>query len=116
MEKDKLPKTFKTKWLKALRSGKYIQGESKLCKKEGKEIQYCCLGVACSLVGISDKTLIKSEAGYISSASNQNLPIRCINKTPKLLRSESGIPEKLALMNDDGKSFKVIANWISKNL
>lgn len=37
----KLPAEVKTKWLKALRSGKYQQTVGTLCDNKG----YCCLGV-----------------------------------------------------------------------
>jgi hypothetical protein len=44
----KLPKSVK-KWIKALRSGKYKQGYSRLATGGGKDTEYCCLGVACEL-------------------------------------------------------------------
>jgi hypothetical protein len=39
------------KWVKALRSGEYKQGDKRLCKvgKDGEPNSYCCLGVACEL-------------------------------------------------------------------
>jgi hypothetical protein len=40
-----MPKEFLEKWLKALRSGEYKQGEDLLYNP--KEQSYCCLGVAC---------------------------------------------------------------------
>jgi len=38
------------KWIKALRSGKYIQITGNLHKDNG----YCCLGVACEVSGLSE--------------------------------------------------------------
>ena len=38
-------KEFMKLWVKALRSGKYEQGEGMLCQNN----KYCCLGVACDL-------------------------------------------------------------------
>lgn len=38
--------TIKKKWVKALRSGKYIQGKNKLQTNDGK---FCCLGVLCDI-------------------------------------------------------------------
>ena len=42
---------FRTKWIPALRSGRYKQTESHLGKyvKDVREAQYCCIGVACRL-------------------------------------------------------------------
>ncbi|NBQ68164.1 MAG: hypothetical protein EBU46_04735, partial [Nitrosomonadaceae bacterium] len=47
---------IKQRWLNALRSGKYKQGEGSLRQldNEGKP-QYCCLGVLCDLHRISTK-------------------------------------------------------------
>lgn len=42
---------FKRIWLAALRSGKYKQGWSFLCRKPAprRKASYCCLGVACEI-------------------------------------------------------------------
>lgn len=37
------------KWIKALRSGKYIQGEKRLRQVGPKGLEYCCLGVVCNI-------------------------------------------------------------------
>ena len=52
---NKLPVAFKKKWVKALRSGKYKQGRCRLYNPETDS--YCCLGVACRVVGINPNTL-----------------------------------------------------------
>lgn len=51
----KLPKAFADKWLTALRSGEYKQGQSAL--HSSKDNTYCCLGVACHLLGIDNEIL-----------------------------------------------------------
>ena len=46
---------LKTKWIDALRSGKYVQGNGHLCADN----KYCCLGVLYEVMGgkwISDET------------------------------------------------------------
>lgn len=109
VKKFKLKKRDKTKWIKALRSGEYKQGRSKLKERTGSITRYCCLGVACA-VGIAT-------------------PHR-----DRLLCSKSFMPldiqEKLALKNDgedvyifNGSreiknrwSFNRIAKWIEENL
>lgn len=42
--------------------------------------------------------------------------IPSVKNVPVILHSNNDLTEKLANMNDDGKSFKKIANWIEKNL
>ena len=46
-----MKKTIMTKWVKALRSGKYKQCQEKLCNVNGQtgEESYCCLGVLTDL-------------------------------------------------------------------
>ena len=107
----KLKKSIKAKWVKALRSGKYEQGQGSLrvdreiVDKDGfatlkTKKHYCCLGVACA-IGITQP---RREDGLRSSGwvSNNFLP--------------SEIQKTLANMNDDGDGFKKIASWISKKL
>jgi hypothetical protein len=107
----KLKKSAKTKWLKALRSGKYEQGKGALnnsvtCYDEQgfatlrTETQYCCLGVACA-IGI---TRPSREDGEISTG--------WVTKT----FLDKPTQKHLADMNDNGQSFKKIAAWISKKL
>ncbi len=93
-----LSKKDKKKWLKALRSGEYRQGQRKLIHITSRgNINYCCLGVACA-IGI---------AKHSPSISDGEL---C---------TDEFIPEhqlKLATMNDSGLSFKKIADYIEENL
>jgi len=51
-----MKKRVLTKWLKALRSGKYKQGRGALCQidKKGAE-SFCCLGVLCDLYNKEQK-------------------------------------------------------------
>ena len=102
----KLPKAKKTKWVKALRSGKYTQGKKKLKRVMGSDIpgfynklakpEFCCLGVACD-IGIAKP---KSDGYY---AQETFMP--------------GDLQQTLANMNDSGKwSFKSIAKWIEENL
>lgn len=109
---EKLPKAFKTKWLKALRSGTFIQGVHALETLEGK---FCCLGVACR---IQHPRIKLKDKGLLTESSRNFKRLRDIN-VPNLLKGntdDNPIVAKLTRMNDGGKSFKVIANWIEKNL
>lgn len=88
---------FKAKWVKALRSGKFEQTDGTLKDKDG----YCCLGVACHLLGIADRALEKTTEGYGQTWL-----------APQGFSLEAS--ETLASMNDDGKSFRAIASYIEK--
>lgn len=96
----RLDKKVKTKWLKALRSGKFKKGKEAL--KTGNK--FCCLGVACEI------GLAVPEKNSDSFCSQEFLP--------------NNIQNFLATRNDGqhesdigkGWSFKQIANWIEKNL
>ena len=102
----KLPLRFKTKWIKALRSGKYQQGQYKLYNKENKT--YCFLGVACSISGVADKEF--RLFGMIDGELRKN------PKIPEVLLGTNTLTNKLVHFNDSGYSFKRIANWIEKTL
>lgn len=87
-------------WATALRSGKYIQGQGYLLK-DGK---YCCLGVACDLFDRDSLSHLEMESQDIS------------DKTNVCLRLNPPTRGKLANMNDNGSSFKEIADFIEKNI
>lgn len=117
-----LPKAFKRKWVAALRSGKYRQGNGYLKVKaqdeNGKSVtEYCCLGVAGEIAGC--KIPVKKELGMLVPGCG----IKGLSKAPKVLIGEPNeddgrqrLPGRLANMNDDGQSFKSIATWIDKHL
>jgi hypothetical protein len=44
-----LDANFKARWVAALRSGNYEQGQSVLHQVNNGEEQFCCLGVACAI-------------------------------------------------------------------
>lgn len=105
-----MDREFAEKWATALESGDYQQTKSKLF--DGKN--YCCLGVACVLLG---ETFIKDD--FIWSIDNESgvLPRRIKNKIG--MKSYTGyIPYKISLssQNDQGKSFKEIAQFIRDNV
>lgn len=112
----RLPKRFKAKWLKALRSGDYKQGKSALHNKTDNT--YCCLGVAAVVCGHKPEELITKGLfveGHFDTIALNNL------KVPKLLigynDSTNPIVTKLTRMNDSGKhSFKSIAAYIERYL
>lgn len=102
---NKLPKQFKTKWVKALRSN-LNQDSGTLYSSDGNS--YCCLGVACKVAGVSKDRY--EGHGYITEC------IKNYQKVPVLLHDEGEIPRGLAFLNDNEVPFEVIAGFIQENL
>lgn len=117
----KLPKRFKEKWVKALRSGEYEQGQDELYNE--KTNNFCCLGVAANICGISTKRLnyVPLLSNWYFSEDeilkeNKNLPKVLIGSNEKEDDDYSAIVEKLVNFNDNGKSFNWIASYIERYL
>ncbi len=109
----KLPPKFKAKWLKALRSGKYKQGKGAL-HRDGN---FCCIGVECHLHGVSIKAMDKRPGNGGTKSSFDKIPKYMDAINGKYGNSMSLPPVQVLIeMNDGGKSFKQIANWIERNL
>lgn len=91
---------IKKKWVEALRSGEYEQteGQLRVDDEKGKPVGYCCLGVLCEVMG----------AKYIPTRG------RADAEKDAGLHEDDGF--KLACMNDDGRSFREIADYIEANL
>lgn len=131
------------KWVKALRSGKFKQGQGTLKQfnKKGQE-QHCCLGVLCELYNETmkknkKKTLPEKVCdndrdfsyGYCRfGGKKEDLPKEVkdwsgiknsLGRFEITKTDEDGIEdyevETLADLNDLGKKFKTIANIIEKN-
>lgn len=106
-EYEKLEPEFKAKWIAALRSGDYKQGHQVLYRG-GEHDTYCCLGVACVVAGVA--------ASQISGCSFINTDTDAVPSQLKGLTRTNTLPGVLSEMNDDGKPFREIANWIEENL
>lgn len=133
------------KWVKALRSGKFKQGQGTLKQfnKQG-QTQHCCLGVLCELYNQEMKKNKKKTLpekvydndsdfsyGYCRfGGKKEDLPKEVKNwagirdslgkfKTPTDIADECHWFDDgeicLADLNDIGKKFKTIANIIEKN-
>lgn len=98
---------IKTKWIAALRSGKYKQGEG--CLRNGNS--FCCLGVLCD---------IKNPNGWENNSFNDGGE-EAVKVLPEAVRNWAGLPATngsnlngicLAELNDEGYSFEHIANVI----
>lgn len=131
-------KTIKKKWLKALRSDEYEQGQMRLLttydvygEEETEVHRFCCLGVLCQIH--AEET---GEGWFDEDDSyHPNLRTRYTSRAelPSAVRAwaglKSGDPEvagiffgnkhgtdSLSNLNDSGKTFKQIANVIEKCL
>lgn len=123
----------KDQWVKDLRSGNFCQTDGLLGKrlKESKKYSYCCLGVLglrCGMLKTVEfknfhgvvthyyKVLINDDAekDFLSyrDKNNKELPLKYNGRTILPM----SVQKKLAGMNDDGRSFKEIADWIEKNV
>jgi len=112
-----MKKEIAKKWVKALRSGKFKQAESflKIDYDDGNPT-HCCLGVLCELY---NDEMRKSKKKTLPVRSSDNfLPRKVMNWAGMQSRDgKFGYYESdLTRMNDGGKSFKVIANTIEKNV
>lgn len=102
---------IKTKWIEALRSGKYLQGTGCLRREE----TFCCLGVLCDVV---------DPAGWQHGAYCYNGQIRQASLPPNL-KGELGLHDddleiscgRFVIMNDmERRSFDFIADYVEKHL
>lgn len=103
-------KTLRNKWIKALKSGKYSQGQSYLYHMGN----YCCLGVLCEVSKIPSTESQVDTRFYRGNGTND------VDLLDKLLNT-FGLTEfdqdHLISMNDTHRnSFDEIANWIEENL
>lgn len=138
-----MKKEIAKRWIKALRSGKYKQGQNylKQFNKKG-EVKHCCLGVLCELYNDTmkkshKKTLnekiwdddIDAEYGYFRLNKKAG-------ELPSVVRKWAGIKNEiglfeyketdrygsfiaqqdLATLNDNGSKFPTIAKIIEKNI
>ena len=104
-------KTTLTDWVAALRSGKYEQQKGTLKGAEG----YCCLGVLCSINGK------EPEVALFLYDDNQDQIIDDLDEGSSVLYefcnqsiNNSFIYDRAIEMNDEGKSFEEIADFIER--
>jgi hypothetical protein len=108
----KMDRKVKTRWVKALRSGKYEQGQNALVVIAFDNTDhFCCLGVYCEI-----STRVKRDREeYIYNGDHVTtaLPVELRDK----IGLDSFAQDKLITMNDgEHRSFAEIADWIDANL
>ncbi len=122
----RLPKRFKARWVKALRSGDYLQttGELYNAYENDEKGGMCCIGVA----GAICKVPLNDMEGYGLFNKDEFYEIEDMIKSYKIPRLLTGshsqedkdynpIVQKLAKYNDSGNwSFKRIASYIERYL
>jgi len=122
-------------WVKALRSGDYEQGQDYLCR-DGK---FCCLGVLCEILELPKEVVpcldcpdLPDNIYYVFNGLNSYATKRAVQQSVIPASAQATILEDLNLrqtvtdevgdgrslhthlitMNDDGKSFAEIADYI----
>jgi hypothetical protein len=100
------------KWVKALRSGKYKQGNFRLQKGD----TYCCLGVLCEIAPKSVSRQLEPDGRLfgVCMADQQLVKVwagidNCYRMVPWSLS------KSLSYKNDTGASFEEIADFIEKH-
>jgi hypothetical protein len=109
-----MDKALVEKWVAALRSGQYQQGQGFLRSADNK---YCCLGVGYEVAG--GKWYAETQAGfvpdyYITDSGDFG---RLSDEYLDLFGFGSRLPqEHLIALNDNGESFAKIADMVEERL
>lgn len=101
---------LKTRWISALRSGEYEQGQGYLCKDR----KYCCLGVLADIE--DDLAYDENQSGYMQIPNSIS---RLSSSLPMQFAAKYGISQRqdtFIIMNDTGSSFNEISDYIEENL
>ena len=117
----KLKPEFKAQWLDALRSGKYPQGTVYLRRKDFDDLPggFCCLGVGCDITDSTQWNDAGNAFGYDSDSNICIVPIEVAREWFVDCTSDGQVHNVLNVltsMNDGGKDFATIADWIEANL
>lgn len=115
---------LKQRWVKALRSGEYNQGDEYLCDSYNN---FCCLGVLADIEYDGDwikdnKSDVWGLRGTNRQEPETNIGFEniCKHFLPTNFANKCGLSietqEDLADLNDSGDSFETIAEWIDCNL
>jgi hypothetical protein len=125
-----LPWRFKKAWIKALKSGDYIQGtgalmhEEKVYKDDGITLtgdyitSYCCLGVACAVAGVPEDEI---DGEFID---DWRIKYESVPDVLQGVAEDNELAKVLSNMNDNCSndedrhrfSFTDIADWIDHNI
>ena len=120
-----MKKEIATKWVEALRSGKYSQGKNYLKRTVGDNTTHCCLGVLCELYNELNEEKIEESSmwlGEISDKDNIHTFDGATGALSLIVQKWAGVKIivgcmgiSLPEMNDSGSSFFEIADFIENN-
>ena len=103
-----MKKDIKEKWVKALRSGKYVQGPDYLRDCHNR---FCCLGVLCDIIDVEWKST--KSGGYAVCINDESSSTYLPNKILEKIELSTEEQNYLAKLNDmDGFTFNQIADFI----
>lgn len=116
-------KEIKAKWLEALRSGKYKQGQAAL----NRNGEFCCLGILCDVMEVPEMGVSDAVEGAIVYGIGNDYSVAFL---PDYVADEAGLEPTglikredfynddicLADLNDKGSTFEEIADIIEKYL
>jgi hypothetical protein len=105
---------LKAKWVEALRSEQYLQTQGMLRFRddEGKS-SFCCLGVLCDVAGVQWRANVPFLNGVRMEEEDECYLTR---QGLAIVTLPDSVQRELANMNDTGKSFAEIADYIEQNL
>ena len=108
-----LDATIKAQWLAALRSGQYKQTTGVLrAKEDDHNPRYCCLGVLCDVLSSDAWASDERYGGDSELFGWRQLRSNQIS-VPGLTIQEAN---RLVKLNDEGKSFAEIADYIEEKM
>lgn len=131
MEKPiKMDPSVKLRWVRALRSGEYKQGQGFLRQTlNNGELLYCCLGVLCELYSREygnyhfEPPKVPGSGDLFMGVNNVlPEPIRKWAKLPSPLglpmytHAPNGVLKFLTNINDEQFDFQTIADWIERQV
>ena len=106
-------KALKAKWIAALRSGDYKQGQNFLAADD----TFCCLGVLCDVVGVPYTLNDDGERTYdFGSGRTSDQMLRGDLRSSLNSLGCLDCAATVAEMNDEGSSFAEIADWIATHI
>lgn len=109
---------WKRRWVKALRSGNYLQGSSTLRRQiPGERPRFCCLGVLCDIGVKAPWEPFEIVLNVYTFKGNQNFAAVLAQPILAQFGLSSTEQASLAALNDEeGMSFLEIADWIEEHL
>ncbi len=107
-------KEWKKKWIEALESGEFTQYSGRLRANHGDA--YCCLGVLATVADPEGWEIWEDPSHDIHPYSHRGTCSILSTKFRKDMHITKEEQRKMSDMNDEGASFKDIAEWIRENL